>query len=113
MRFAKGEWWCGQSYANPSPSQIPLLSGKITGNFAIFGLLEAISVRKAPVPQRFPGQFPAKINREIIFGNREISGRNREICNASEMDQTLDPTPPDGFRMAAFTVMCLFGNGSN
>jgi hypothetical protein len=35
-----------------------LLTGKLTGNFAILRLLEAISVRKTPVPQRFPGNFP-------------------------------------------------------
>jgi hypothetical protein len=54
-------------------------TGKITGNFAISGLLGATSVRKATVPQRFPGKFPATINREIIFDNREISHQNREI----------------------------------
>jgi hypothetical protein len=57
-----------------------LLTGKLTGKFCDLGLLEAISAQKTPVPQRFPGNFPAKINREIIFGNREISGPNREIC---------------------------------
>ena len=47
--------------------------------FCDFGPLGATSVRKATVPQRFPGKFPATINREIIFDNREISHRNREI----------------------------------
>jgi hypothetical protein len=56
-----------------------LLSGKLTGNFTIFGLLEAISVRKTPVPQRFPGKFPAKINRENILKNREFLSANREF----------------------------------
>ena len=50
-----------------------LLTGKLTGNFAISGLLEAISEQKAPVPQPLLSKFPTKINREIIFGNREIS----------------------------------------
>src|ERR1700737_4921756 len=59
-----------------------LLTGKLTGNFAIPGLLEAISEAKAPAPQPLLSKFPTKINREIIFGNREISGKNREICNA-------------------------------
>ena len=58
-----------------------LLTGKLTGNFAISTLLEAISERKTPVPQPLLGEFPTKINREIIFDNREISGENREICN--------------------------------
>jgi hypothetical protein len=43
-----------------------------TGNFAIFGLLEAISVRKAPVPQSLLGKFPTQINRENILKNREV-----------------------------------------
>jgi hypothetical protein len=59
-----------------------LLTGKLTGIFSISRLLEAISMREAAVLQRLLSKFPAKINREIIFGNREISGRNREICNA-------------------------------
>jgi hypothetical protein len=58
-----------------------LLSGKLTGNSAIWGLLEAKSGQKAPVPQRFPGKFPAKINREIIFDNREISYPNRKFAS--------------------------------
>ena len=58
-----------------------LLTGKITGNFAIPTLLEAILERKTPVPQPLFNKFPAKINRETIFGNREVFGKNREICN--------------------------------
>jgi hypothetical protein len=60
-----------------------LLTGKLTGNFVVSGLLQAILVQKATVPQALLSKFPTKINREIIFGNREISGRNRDICNAS------------------------------
>jgi hypothetical protein len=56
-----------------------LLTGKLTGNFAIPRLLDAISVRKAPVPQRFPGKFPTKINREIISRNREFFAGIREF----------------------------------
>jgi hypothetical protein len=56
-----------------------LLSGKLTGNFAIFGLLEAISVRKAPVPQSLLGKFPTQINRENILKNREVLSGNREF----------------------------------
>jgi hypothetical protein len=56
-----------------------LLSGKLTGNSAIWELLEAKSGRKAAVPQRFPGKIPAKINREIIFPNRENSDPNRKL----------------------------------
>jgi hypothetical protein len=56
-----------------------LLTGKLTGNFAIPRLLDAISARKAPVPQRFPGKFPTKINREIISRNREFFAGIREF----------------------------------
>src|ERR1700730_5001003 len=56
-----------------------LLTGKLTGNFTIPKLLDAISVRKAPVPQRFPGKFPTKINREIISRNREFFAGIREF----------------------------------
>jgi hypothetical protein len=42
------------------------------------------------VPPPLLSKFPAKINREIIFGNREIFGKNREICNALRSRQ------PDG-----------------
>jgi hypothetical protein len=59
-----------------------LLTGKLTGNLAISTLLEAISERKTPVLQPFLSKFPTGINREIIFGNRENSGKNREISNA-------------------------------
>jgi hypothetical protein len=56
-----------------------LLSGKLTGNIAIFGLLEAISVRKTPVPQPLRGKFPTQINRENITRNRECFAGIREF----------------------------------
>jgi hypothetical protein len=71
---------CAAGY-EPVSTCNSLLTGKLTGNFAIFGLLEAKSVRKPPVPQPLIGKFPTQINRENIFGNREISGRNREILH--------------------------------
>jgi hypothetical protein len=75
----------------PVSSCNALLTGKITRNFAISRLLEAISIREAAVLQRLLSKFPAKINREIIFGNREISGGNRENLQRvrnGETDQT-------------------------
>jgi hypothetical protein len=71
---------CAVRY-EPVSACISLLTGKLTGNFAISGLLDAISERKTPVPQPLLSKFPAKINREIIFGNREVFRENREICN--------------------------------
>ena len=56
-----------------------LLSGKLTGNFTIFGSLEAISVRKTPVPQPLFGKFPTQINRENILKNREVLSGNGEF----------------------------------
>jgi hypothetical protein len=56
-----------------------LLTGKRTGNFTIFGLLEAKSVRKTPVPQPLLGKFPTQINRENILKNREFLSGNREF----------------------------------
>jgi len=41
--------------------------------------LEAISVRKTPVPQPLFGKFPTQINRENILKNREFKIGNREI----------------------------------
>jgi hypothetical protein len=84
LGFAVREDWmvvCAVRY-EPVSACNSLLTGKLTGNFAISGLLEVISERKAPVPQPLLSKFPTKINREIIFDNREISGKNREICNA-------------------------------
>jgi hypothetical protein len=83
-RTVCGDWMvvCAVRY-EPVSTCNSLLTGKLTGNFVVSGLLQAISVQKATVPQPLLSKFPAKINREIIFGNREISGRNREICNAS------------------------------
>jgi hypothetical protein len=78
-----GDWMvvCAVRY-EPVSTCFSLLTGKITGYFAISTLLEAISERKTPVPQPLLSKFPTKINRETIFGNREIFYRNREICNA-------------------------------
>jgi hypothetical protein len=81
-RAVCGDWMvvCAVRY-EPVSTCNSLLTGKLTGNFAISTLLEAISERKTPVPQPLLGKFPAKINREIIFRNREVFGKNREICN--------------------------------
>ena len=64
-----------------------LLTGKITGNFAISRLLEAIPKRKAPVPQPLLGKFPTKINRENFSKNREILVRNREFHLQTSSDE--------------------------
>jgi len=56
-----------------------LLTGKLTGNFAILGPQKPISLHETAVLQRLFTKFPTQINRENILKNREISGKNREI----------------------------------
>ena len=56
-----------------------LLTGKLTGNFAISGLPELISEQEMTVLQRLIEQFPKQINREIILQIREIFDGNREL----------------------------------
>jgi hypothetical protein len=92
-----GDWMvvCAVKY-EPVSTCNSLLSGKLTGNFryygaggtrlrhntgnfTIFGLLEAILVRKTPVPQPLLGKFPTQINRENILKNREFLSGNREF----------------------------------
>jgi mitochondrial fission protein ELM1 len=53
-----------------------LLTGKLTGNFAISAVLDAISWPKAAVPQRLLAKFPKKINRENF---ENIRDRNPDI----------------------------------
>ena len=63
----------------PVSNDNSLLTGKLTGNFAISGVREPTPRQETPVPQRLIEQFPTQINRENILGNREFSARNREF----------------------------------
>jgi hypothetical protein len=56
-----------------------LLTGKLTGNFAISDVSEAVSPRKVAVPQRLMAKFPKKNNRENFPNNRDRNRNNREI----------------------------------
>jgi len=58
---------CAVRY-EPVSGENSLLTGKLTGYFVIFGLLETVFHREAAVPQRFFMKFPRRINREKIFG---------------------------------------------
>jgi hypothetical protein len=58
---------------------ISLLSGNLTGNFAISGRSGPISRRKTPALQSFLQQFPTRVNRENGFENRELKPNNREF----------------------------------
>jgi len=56
-----------------------LLTGKLTGNFAILGPQKPISLHEATVLQRLFTKFPTQINRENILKNREFLSGNREF----------------------------------
>src|SRR5258705_7582290 len=56
-----------------------LLTGKLTGNFAILGPQKQISLHETTVLQRLFTKFPTQINRENILKNREILSGNREF----------------------------------
>jgi hypothetical protein len=68
-----------QSYANPSPLNISLFSGKITGDFAIFRPWRRFHIGEVAVPQRFFSKFPKKINRVKLSDNRDRNWVNSEI----------------------------------
>jgi hypothetical protein len=56
-----------------------LLTGKLTGNFAILGPQKPISLHETIVLQRLFSKFPTQINRENILKNREFLSGNREF----------------------------------
>jgi hypothetical protein len=56
-----------------------LLTGNLTGKIAISEGQGLVLVQEATVLQRFYIHFPARLNREIFLGIREISSRNREF----------------------------------
>jgi hypothetical protein len=67
---------CAVRY-EPVSKDNSLLTGKLTGYFAILGPLEATSRRKAAVPQRLLTKFPKKNNREKFSNNRDRNPNNR------------------------------------
>jgi hypothetical protein len=56
-----------------------LLTGKLTGNFAILGPKKPISLHETTVLQRLFTKFPTQINRENILKNREFLSCNTEF----------------------------------
>src|SRR6266403_3365351 len=79
VRFAETGWWCVQSDTNRSPAGNSLLTGKLTGNFAILGLPKPISLHETTVLQRLFTKFPTQINRENILKNRVFLSGSREF----------------------------------
>jgi hypothetical protein len=63
----------------PVSTSNSLLTGKLTGNFAILSHQKPILLHETAVLQRLFAKFPTQINRENILKNREISGNNSEI----------------------------------
>jgi hypothetical protein len=59
----------------PVSTQIPLLSGNFTGNFAILAPQKPISLHETAVLQRLCEQFPTQISRENIFEEQGIFSR--------------------------------------
>jgi hypothetical protein len=58
---------------------ISLLSGNLTGNFAILRHLEKVLEQETAAPQSLFAQFPTQINRENISTNREFFAGIREF----------------------------------
>jgi hypothetical protein len=63
----------------PVSTEYSLLSGNLTGNFAIFRPWRQFYIREAAVPQRFFTKFPKKINRVKLSDNRDRNRINSEI----------------------------------
>jgi hypothetical protein len=59
--------------------EISLLSGNLTGNFAILRQLETVLAQETAVLQPLIEQFPTQINREIISEIREFLSDNRDF----------------------------------
>jgi hypothetical protein len=74
---------------------ISLLSGNLTGNFAILRHLETVLAQETAVLQPLITQFPLQINREIISRNREILVGNREFYLQTQTSSLLRMKLPD------------------
>jgi hypothetical protein len=70
-------WRCSADRTRLHP--ISLLSGNLTGNFAILGPQKPISLHETTVLQRLLAKFPTQINRENILKNGEFSSGNRDF----------------------------------
>jgi hypothetical protein len=77
-KFFEGMAVCAVRY-EPASGGNSLLTGKLTGNFAILGPQKPISLHETTVLQRLFTKFPTQINRENILKNREFLSDNREF----------------------------------
>ena len=76
-----------------------LLTGKLTGNFAILGPQKPISLHETTVLQRLFTKFPTQINRENILKNREFLSGNREFHLARCVSHFSDACSSDSDRL--------------
>jgi hypothetical protein len=63
---------------NRSLATNTLLTGKITGNFSIFGRFGQFWLRKRASYHDLTSKFPTKQNSELIRENRELRSNNRD-----------------------------------
>ena len=70
-KFFEGMAVCAVRY-EPASGGNSLLTGKLTGNFAILGPQRPISLHETTVLQRLLGQFPTEIIRENNLKNKEF-----------------------------------------
>src|SRR5258707_8161464 len=79
-RAVCGDWMvvCAVRFERVSGGN-SLLTGKLTGNFAILGPQKPISLHETTVLQRLFTKFPTQINRENILKKREFLRVYREF----------------------------------
>jgi hypothetical protein len=89
------DWVAGDAVLiAPVSTQISLLTGNFTGNFADSAAWEALSTQEVAAPQRLLPYFPTEINRENISPNREISNGIREAGKMLESSKPRSPAHP-------------------
>jgi hypothetical protein len=71
-------WLTRQSRSNQSLHQNSLLTGKLTGNFAVLGVVLQIWHPIHAKLQSVAVKFPKQKNREFFEANREITKLNRD-----------------------------------
>jgi hypothetical protein len=87
-----------------------LPTGNLTGNFAFLGFQAHIPCRETAVLLSLLKQFPAKINREMIWKNSEFFDRNsvQVAANLSEVGARDLATSVPRLRLHRSTICRLF-----
>jgi hypothetical protein len=76
---SKSGWWCAQSGANRSPLRDSLLSGNLTGKFAILGGSSTNRPRITASIQVLDVDFPIQANRDFYPTEQGTSMREQRI----------------------------------